>query len=160
MPRPIAGPLHSSSTANQANCALVGSAVLPSDLPGRSFCSTCFIAAKSICHRTIPKISRASTIPGWRGSVSRQRAAPRIHTPLKITALPVPVATINRRGENHLRSGTSGKSKNFHVWIFPCFLYLRRVKFRPKCLVNRFLHFQFPECSHQRVIADLKLDAF
>jgi hypothetical protein len=55
MPRPIAGPSHSSSTANQADCALVGSSALPSDLPGRSFCSTCFIAAKAICHRTVQK---------------------------------------------------------------------------------------------------------
>ena len=46
---------------------------------------------------------------------------------------------------NELRQESILRSKLRQVWIFPCFLYLRRVKFRPKCLVNRFPHFQFPE---------------
>ena len=81
-------------------------------MPDWWFCPTGFIAATAIYRRAVLKIARASTIPGWRASVSRQRATPSIHTPLKITAHPVPATMINSRGGNDLRSGTSGKSNN------------------------------------------------
>jgi hypothetical protein len=131
--------------------------VFPSDLADPWFCSAPFTLATATPRRTVPKISRASTIPACCGSISRQRATPRIHTPLRITAHPVPVAMINSRGGNDWRSGTSGKSKTSTYGIFPRFLCLRGVKFRPQHLVNRLLHFQFPKFALIRHAHDWQL---